>query len=46
MENKEVIIYGAYGYTGELRVRRCLELGIEPILSGRSVEKLKPIADP
>ncbi len=46
MENKGVIIYGAYGYTGELMIRRCLEMGIKPMLSGRSVEKLKPIADP
>jgi len=45
MENKEIIIYGAYGYTGELIVRRCQELGIKPLLSGRNEVKLKPIAE-
>ena len=41
---KDIIVYGAYGYTGELIVRKCLELGIKPLLSGRSEAKLKPIA--
>lgn len=45
MENKDIIVYGAYGYTGELIIRRCQELGIKPLLSGRNESKLKPIAD-
>ena len=45
MENKDIIVYGAYGYTGELIVRKCQELGIKPLLSGRNESKLKPIAD-
>lgn len=45
MENKDIIIYGAYGYTGELIVRKCQELGIKPLLSGRNEAKLKPVAD-
>ena len=45
MENKDIIIYGAYGYTGELIVRKCQELGIKPLLSGRNEAKLKPIAE-
>jgi short subunit dehydrogenase-like uncharacterized protein len=45
MENKDIIIYGAYGYTGELIVRRCQQLGIKPLLSGRNEEKLKPVAE-
>jgi len=45
MENKEIIVYGAYGYTGELIVRRCQELGIKPLLSGRNEGKLKPVAE-
>lgn len=45
MENKEIIVYGAYGYTGELIVRRCQELGITPLLSGRNEDKLKPVAE-
>ena len=42
---KDIIIYGAYGYTGELIVRKCQELGVKPLLSGRSESKLKPVAD-
>ncbi|MDA9121171.1 saccharopine dehydrogenase NADP-binding domain-containing protein [Flavobacteriales bacterium] len=45
MENKEIIVYGAYGYTGELIVRKCQELGIKPLLSGRNEGKLKPVAE-
>lgn len=45
MENKDIIVYGAYGYTGELIVRRCQELRIRPLLSGRNESKLKPVAD-
>ena len=45
MENKDIIVYGAYGYTGELIVRKCQELGIKPLLSGRNEVKLKPVAD-
>ncbi len=45
MENKDIIIYGAYGYTGELIVRRCQELGIKPLLSGRNEDKLKLVAE-
>ena len=44
MENKEIIVYGAYGYTGELIARRCQELGLRPLLAGRNEEKLKPVA--
>jgi short subunit dehydrogenase-like uncharacterized protein len=42
---KDIIVYGAYGYTGELIVRKCEELGVKPLLSGRNESKLKPIAD-
>lgn len=45
MENKDIIVYGAYGYTGELIVRKCQELGLRPLLSGRNESKLKPIAE-
>jgi short subunit dehydrogenase-like uncharacterized protein len=44
MESKTFIIYGAYGYTGELIVELCHQKGLKPILSGRSEEKLKPLA--
>lgn len=45
MENKDIIVYGAYGYTGELIVRKCQELGISPLLSGRNESKLNSIAE-
>lgn len=45
MENKDIIIYGAYGYTGELIIRRCLEQGLNPLLSGRNEDKLKTVAE-
>ncbi|MBI1318059.1 MAG: NAD(P)H-binding protein [Candidatus Hydrogenedens sp.] len=35
------LVYGSYGYTGELIVRRALERGLRPILAGRSREKLE-----
>lgn len=38
------MIYGAYGYTGELMVREAIKQGIKPIIAGRSAEKLKPLA--
>jgi short subunit dehydrogenase-like uncharacterized protein len=45
MQEKTFIIYGAYGYTGELIVELCAEKGLKPILSGRSEEKLRPLAE-
>ena len=41
----EWIIYGAYGYTGELVLKDALAKGRRPILAGRSEAKLKPIAE-
>jgi short subunit dehydrogenase-like uncharacterized protein len=45
MQEKTFIIYGAYGYTGELITELCARKGLKPILSGRSAEKLKPLAE-
>jgi short subunit dehydrogenase-like uncharacterized protein len=39
------LIYGANGYTGEIIARMAAERGLKPILGGRSLAKLKPIAD-
>jgi short subunit dehydrogenase-like uncharacterized protein len=39
------LIYGAYGYTGELIAREAVERGHEPILAGRTAGKLDPLAD-
>lgn len=45
MQDKTFIIYGAYGYTGELITELCAQKGLKPILSGRSSEKLRPLAE-
>ncbi|MBC7920002.1 MAG: saccharopine dehydrogenase NADP-binding domain-containing protein [Ferruginibacter sp.] len=38
------LIYGAYGYTGELIARRAVQRGHAPRLAGRDEAKLKPLA--
>jgi short subunit dehydrogenase-like uncharacterized protein len=38
------MIYGANGYTGELIAREAVERGMQPILAGRSKEKIEPLA--
>jgi short subunit dehydrogenase-like uncharacterized protein len=38
------LIYGAYGYTGELITRYAAERGLKPILAGRSEAKVKELA--
>jgi len=42
---KTLMIYGAYGYTGELVVREAVRQGMRPIIAGRDSKKLKPLAD-
>ncbi len=39
-----LIIYGAYGYTGELIAREAVRRGLRPVLGGRSDEKLRSLA--
>ncbi len=39
------MIYGSYGYTGELVVREAVRRGMHPIIAGRDGKKLKPLAD-
>lgn len=39
--NDALLIYGSYGYTGELIVREALDKGLRPILAGRNEAKLK-----
>lgn len=41
----DFLIYGAYGYTGDLIAREAAKRGMKPLLAGRSEEKLKPLAD-
>jgi short subunit dehydrogenase-like uncharacterized protein len=38
------LVYGAYGYTGELVARVAVDAGIEPILAGRREEPLGDLA--
>lgn len=40
------LIYGATGYTGKLIAERSKKLKLNPILSGRNLEKLKQVAEP
>lgn len=39
-----LVVYGAYGYTGELAARRAVERGLAPILAGRDSEPLARLA--
>lgn len=39
------MIYGANGYTGELIARAAAARGLQPILAGRSADRLAPLAD-
>ena len=38
-EMNNLLIYGAYGYTGRLIVEECLKRGIKPLIAGRNPEK-------
>jgi len=40
----DLIIYGAYGYTGELIVRRAVEQGLRPMIAGRNSAQLEAMA--
>lgn len=40
-----LIIYGAYGYTGELITENAVKKGLKPLLAGRNEKKLKPLAN-
>jgi short subunit dehydrogenase-like uncharacterized protein len=41
----QVLIYGAYGFTGAGIARLAQDYGITPVLAGRNESKLKPLAD-
>lgn len=42
---KDLLIYGAYGYTGKIIVDEALAKGLKPTLAGRSEEKTKALAE-
>jgi short subunit dehydrogenase-like uncharacterized protein len=39
-----LVVYGAYGYTGELVARRAVERGLRPVLAGRDPERVARLA--
>ncbi len=41
----QFLLYGAYGYTGELTARYCKHFNLTPILAGRNEAKLKAVAE-
>lgn len=41
MSNSTIIVYGSYGYTGNLIVQECRSKNLDVILSGRNSEALK-----
>jgi short subunit dehydrogenase-like uncharacterized protein len=41
---KHILIYGANGYTGELIVALAVAEGCQPLLAGRSLKKIEPLA--
>jgi len=45
MEQTPLMIYGAYGYTGELITKNAVAKGWKPLLAGRNEEKLKALAN-
>lgn len=44
-ERRNWMIYGAYGYTGELLAEEAMRRGHRPVLAGRSEEKLVAVAE-
>lgn len=44
MDKPKALIYGVTGYTGKMIAAEAVALGLEPILAGRSAEKLAPLA--
>ncbi|NUR49317.1 MAG: hypothetical protein HOV71_14400, partial [Hamadaea sp.] len=41
---REWVLYGAYGFTGELIAREAVARGLTPILAGRDETRLRPLA--
>ena len=45
MTNGRFLIYGVYGYTGELIARYAAERGLAPVVAGRNEAKTRAIAE-
>lgn len=44
MSHDRILIYGAYGYTGELIARQAVSEGLSPVLSGRNAARVAALA--
>ncbi len=44
MESKKIMIYGAYGYTGQLMLEQALKKGLRPVVAGRDQVKTEQLA--
>ena len=42
-DETSLLVYGAYGYSGALIVRECVDAGLRPLLGGRDAERLRPL---
>lgn len=42
--NDGLLIYGAYGYTGQLVVAEALRQGLRPVIAGRDAARLKEMS--
>lgn len=40
-----ILVYGAYGYTGQLIVEEAVACGSRPLIAGRDAAKLEPLAE-
>ena len=45
MRPYEIIVYGAYGYTGRLIIAACQAKGMKALISGRDASKLKTLSE-
>lgn len=45
MHDNQFLLYGAYGYTGELIARFASDYGLKPVLAGRREKPLKELAN-
>ncbi len=44
MKKGRLLVYGAYGYTGDLIVRAAVEQGLAPVVAGRNDSRVKALA--
>ncbi len=44
-ENRQMLIYGANGYTGELIAKEAVERGFKPVLAGRNKQAISQLVE-